>query len=226
MKLICCLFISLSIFAQEYKQDEDSYSFEARVVATNDEGQLLRLKTSFDNSKFLTDRDFVILSRQQHQSTECLGKMVGRSPDYILIKLTEYASCQRAIGFSEGSLVSISSEDLKKNIQAAKTLIEVLLKKRLALRSKIGRVRNQLKVRDQRVGGIQHKYQQLIRDLERKRDVELGDLTSEFVSEESELQELKIRLNETIFKIEKYKVNDHNLKEDRWSLDAFIYNKK
>ena len=122
-----------------------------------------------------------------------------------------------------GRYFRISSIDLKNNINTAKKLTEILLKKRLALQSKIGRNDKLIATYLQRVEATNNRYEILRRKLEAEWRDELTRLEEDHLEIVRNNDGLKIRLNETNHKLEVYQVEDTNLVKDRWSLDPNIY---
>lgn len=217
------LLFSFICFGIEAPKDEDSTVFSARVASSEPEAGLIRFRLNFENAKFLTDKDYMSLWRGDYRSRSCMAKMVSRSPDYLLVKVFDYKDCQEALGFNEGSVLNIQSNDLGKNIETAKTLIDVLLKKKLALEGKLSRGKLLIEQQNQRLNALNQRYNVLKDKLEQQRLQEAEGLVAGFQTERDDYQESLLRLQEVQHKLEVYKVKDHNLSQDRWALDPHLY---
>jgi predicted nuclease with TOPRIM domain len=104
-----------------------------------------------------------------------------------------------------------------------KELIEILVKKRLALRSKISRNHKLVDTYVQRVDSLNTRYEVLRNKLLAEWKEELAKLEYDQQELVRNNEGLKIRLNEVDHKLEKYRVKDENLVMDRWSLDPKYY---
>ena len=61
-------------------------------------------------------------------------------------------------------------------------------------------------------------------EIEWKKELEL--LEEDKIASQREYNGLKIRLDEIDYKMEKYRVHDENLVQDRWALDPRLHYKK
>lgn len=214
--LITCSFSFAKI------KDSQGY-FSGRVSSFNEESKLVRFKVNFDNIKYLNKMDEIELWVQHQDNFKCTGIIVGRSSNYILVKIPKYKDCDDLSTFSIGRYYYFFSRDLVNNVAMGQELIKVLLKKRLALLGKVGKNEKLIETYMQRVDAVNSRYDILKRKL-------LAEWKDELARIEDDQQELvrnneglKIRLNEVNHKLEKYRVEDENLKLDRWALDPNYY---
>ena len=108
----------------------------------------------------------------------------------------------------------------------AKELIEILLKKRLAMNTKKERHRKDLDGFVEKVDAVNKRYEILRQKLEIEWQKDLASLEEDKAFSFTEFKNAEARVNEIDTKIEAYRVEDHNLKLDRWSLDPALYIKK
>ncbi len=226
MKLLIALLFCIPVLASVSKAKSDMKNlalFSGRVSSFSKEAKLLRFKINFENVKFLNKGDVVEFWGQQQDVNKCKGKVIGRSSDYLLLKVRAFHRCNEIAPFAIGRYFKIESIDLRTNISTARKLTEILLKKRLALQSKISRNDKLIATYLQRVEATNNRYEILRRKLEAEWRDELTRLEEDHIEIVRNNDGLKIRLNETNHKLEVYQVQDANLRKDRWSLDPNLY---
>lgn len=150
----------------------------------------------------------------------------GRTNDYFLIRIPQYDTCIRKVHFTSGTYLHFESPDLENSIKIAKELIEILLKKRLAMNAKKTRHQRELDGYVEKVDVVNKRYEILRQKLEIEWQKELASVEEDKAVSFTEFKSSEARVNEIDTKIETYRVEDHNLKLDRWSLDPALYIRK
>ena len=216
------------IFAQsvESKTPEPDSHFAGRVSRTNPTASLMRIRTDNSNIKFLRYRDRVDFWNESYPDLRCLGYVEGRTNDYLLLRVASYATCIRKVHFTTGSYLNFRSVDMDQTLVTVKELVEILLKKRLAMTTKKERHKRELEGHVERVDTVNKRYEILRQKLEIEWNKELAALEEDKAVIFTEFKNSEARLNEIDTKLEAYKIEDHNLKLDRWSLDPALYIKK
>jgi hypothetical protein len=226
--ILFVIFQSTSILAQteESLNDEFSNHFTGRISRLNSSARLIRIRTDFENIKFLNRRDRVEFWNDAYPNHKCLGFLEGRTNDYFLIRVPDFNSCVRKVHFTTGSFLHFTSEDLQENIKIAKELIEILQKKRLAMEAMKERHKKDLTSHVEKVDAVNKRYEVLRQKLEIEWQKELSGLEEDKAKIFTEFKNAEARLNEIDSKLEAYRLEDHNLKLDRWSLDPSLYSRK
>lgn len=228
MKLISVLFLFICIFAfaKEYQFDENSFVFSGRVSKISLETGLLRIKIDFENMKYLNRKDRVDIWNDSFPSTRCTSIVEARSNEYILVKVLDFSLCRRKVGVTTGSYLHMYSEDLEKSLKTGKELVRILMRKRLALSSKKTRYQKNLNAYMEKINQLNKRYEILRQKMEVEWAKELADIKEDRSKTYVEFKSIESRLNDVDHKLQVYKVENQNLKEDRWSLDPELYFKK
>jgi len=232
MSYLVALFITListiSLWAQtsERLNDEHSSIFSGTISRLNGVARLARIRTDFENIKFLNRKDRLEFWNETYPDRRCVAWVEGRTNDYLLIKIPEYESCIRKVQFTTGTYLHFESDDLKETTKIAKELVGILLKKRLAMNAKKDRHMKELDGHVEKVEAVNKRYEILRQKLEIEWQKELANLEEDKAVSFAEFKNSEARLNEIDTKLEQYRVQDHNLKLDRWSLDPALYIKK
>lgn len=205
--------------------DKDA-KFSARISRLNKEAKLMRLKISFENAKFLRKRDRIEFWNATYPDRKCLSYVEGRTAEYLLVKIPRYNECISKMYITAGTYLHLFSPDLKKGIEIAKSLMEILLKKKLALKSRMRRFKSRVDGHIDRVETVNKRYEILRQKLDHEWQAELTSLEEDKVSNYKYYKSSKTKFEDLMYKLEQYKINDHNLKEDRWSLDPNLYFQK
>ncbi len=206
-------------------QSEDGL-FSGRVSRINVDAALLRIKLKFTNSKYLNKKDKVEFWVDINPKVRCKGYIVGKSPDYILLKIPDFQFCESFVSLAAGKYLLFYSEDLKNNILMGKELISILLKKKLALHGKVGRRKKELGSHMEKVNAVSSRFSILKEKLEAEWRNELARLEEDKMISFKALKGLEMRLGEVQYKLEQYRIEDDNLALDRWSLDPRLFFKK
>lgn len=212
--------------SNESSKDENGSHFTGRISRLNSKGRLARIRTDFENIKFLNRKDRVEFWNETYPDQRCMALVEGRTNDYLLIKIPQFDTCVVKVHFTTGSYLHFSSPDLAQTVKIAKELVEILLKKRLAMQAKKDRTQRELSGHVEKVDAVNKRYEILRQKLEIEWQKELSNLEEDKARSFTEFKNSEARLNEIDTKLEAYRVEDHNLKLDRWSLDPALYIKK
>lgn len=232
VKLLITFIISthgLTAWSQTYvesKKDEFGNHFSGRISRLNSGARLARIRTDFENIKFLNRKDRVEFWNETYPDKRCKALVEGRTNDYLLIKIPEYDTCVRKVHFTTGSYLHFESSDLAQTVKIAKELVEILLKKRLAMESKKNRLQKELSGHVEKVDAVNKRYEILRQKLEIEWQKDLSALEEDKAIAFTDYKNAEARLNEIDTKLEAYRIEDNNLKLDRWSLDPALYIKK
>jgi len=212
--------------SQESIKDENGNHFTGRFSRLNGKARLARIRTDFENIKFLNRKDRLEFWSETYPEQRCMALVEGRTNDYLLIKIPQYDTCIRKVHFTTGSFMHFRSEDLGATVKIAKELVEILLKKRLAINAKKERHQRELSGHIEKVDTVNKRYEILRQKLEIEWQKELSALEEDKSRSFTEFKNSEARLNEIDTKLEAYRIEDHNLKLDRWSLDPALYIRK
>lgn len=212
--------------AEESKKDELGSHFTGRISRLNGPAQLARIRTDFVNIKFLNRKDRIEFWSETYPNARCSALVEGRTNDYLLIKIPNFIGCIKQVHFTTGSYLHFDSVDLKQTVQIARELVEILLRKRLAMNAKKDRHQKDLDSHVEKVDVVNKRYEILRQKLEIEWQKQLAALEEDKAITFTEFKNAEARLNEIDTKLEAYRIEDHNLKLDRWSLDPALYIKK
>lgn len=227
--LIIILFLQASLaLSQSAESEKDEYGshFKGQISRLNGTARLMRIRTAFENIKFLTRKDRVEFWNNTYPAQRCVALVEGRTNDYLLLRVPLYESCIRKVHFTTGSTLHFQSDDLAQNVKLAQELVQILLKKRLAMKSKKERLQKDLTGHVEKVDAVNKRYEILRQKLEIEWQKELSALEEDKSQAFTQFKNAEARLNEIDTKLEAYRVEDHNLKLDRWSLDPALYIRK
>lgn len=210
----------------ERSNDENANVFSGRISRLNPPAKLARIRTDFGNIKFLNRKDRVEFWNETYPERRCTALVEGRTNDYLLLRIPLYDSCIRQVHFTTGTYLHFESPDLEQTVKTAKELVEILLKKRLAMNAKKERHQRELDGYVEKVDAVNKRYEILRQKLEIEWQKELASIEEDKSRSFTEFKMSEARVNEIDTKLESYRVEDHNLKVDRWSLDPALYIKK
>ncbi len=216
---------SLSI-ADTYKLDEETVVFPGRVSKINTIAKLIRIKITFENSKFITKNNRIEIWNESYPDKKCLGYVEGRSNDYLLVRLPKYERCVRTVHFTVGSYIHMFSPDLENNLITAKELVRILHRKRTALDARLLRHKKSVDSYIEKVDVTNKRYEVLRQKLELEWQKELANLEEDKTRSYLNFKQTQAKIHELEFKLQQYRVRDQNMIEDRWSLDPKLYYKK
>lgn len=211
---------------EEKKNDENASVFGGRVSRLNGAARLVRIRTDFKNIKYLNKKDRIEFWNENSTIFRCQALVEGRTNDYLLVKIPQYEACIRSVHITTGSYLYFDSIDLKQNLNIGKELVEVLQKKRMAISAKKVRYQKELDGFIEKADAVNKRYEILRQKLEIEWQRELANLEEDKAEAFTMFKDSEARLNEVDTKLEAYRIDDHNLKLDRWSLDPQLYYKK
>lgn len=210
----------------ESPKDENGNHFTGRISRLNAPAKLMRIRTDFANIKFLNRKDRLEFWNETYPNQKCPAYVEGRTNDYLLLKIPQFDMCVRNVHFTTGSYLHFQSADLQQTVKVAKELVEILQKKRLAMQAKKDRHQKDLTGHVEKVDAVNKRYEILRQKLEIEWQKELAALEEDKMRTFTEYKNAEARLNEIDTKLEAYRIEDHNLKLDRWSLDPALYIRK
>lgn len=221
------LFLLLGLFAtalsaQELAQKADG-EFSGRISHLNMDASLIRFHLEFENQKYLNKKDQLDFWDTGNPRYRCRGYIVGRAPDYILVKVPEFKVCQKYVNMSLGRYILFSSQDLANNILMGKEVYQILIKKQLALGGKMKRHEEELHQHIEKVNAVNQRYQVLKEKLEAEWRDQIQALDEDKTVTLGKYQATKNQLDDVNFKMEQYRIEDKNFVLDRWALDPRLY---
>jgi len=220
------LWLSNPLGAASSSQGKSMGLFSGRISRLNEEAGLIRLKVDFANMKYLNKRDKIEFWDERGPELKCKGYIIGKSNYYLLLKVPEFFFCKKLLFVAEGGYLRLFSQDLVNNIKMGRELVKILLKKRLALNSKLLGNQKSLDNHIEKVNAINLRYKVIRDKLEAEWREELGLVEEDRLSAFRNYKDLQGRILDIDNKLERYRVEDKNLKEDRWSLDPRLYYSK
>lgn len=230
MRFILCLFLFYSSYALAVLQlnsNEDKQAlFSGRISRINTNAGLIRLRVDFENMKFVNRKDRIEFWNESYPENRCVSYVEGRSTRYILLKVPSFKDCVQKVGFTTGTYLHLYSDDLAKSLDTAGELVDILLKKRLALQARESRFRKEVDGFVEKIDVVNKRYEILRQKLELEWQKELSALEEDKSRTHMLYKHTQARLNEVENKLHQYRVEDQNLKLDRWSLDPALYFKK
>lgn len=222
MKYLILFLLTISASASLNKEGV----FSGRISKNNPDARLIRVFVDFDNLKYLNRKNKLELFKSDNPAKRCKGYILGKSTQYLLIKIPKYEICSRKIPLGRGFYLKFYSEDLVQNIKTGRELVKILLKKRLGIKGQVEKAEKKLKAHVEKMEGVNRRYDILRQKLEKEWANELTYLEEDKVNTLRYFKELEVRLDEVDHKLEVYRIADENLKLDRWSLDPNFYFKK
>lgn len=228
MRKILCLImmIGTSAFAVEPVAVSPATleaTFPGRVSRLNSVAQLMRVRVDFKNAKFLNKNDRLDFWNESYPNQRCLAIVEARSTEYLLLRVPEYVSCVKSVHLTTGSFLKFWGQDLENNIKTAHELVEILLKKRMAMLAKKRRHERDLEAHVERVEIINKRYEVLRQKLEAEWQKELAAQEEDRANSMVAFKAAETRLNEVESKLESYRIHESNFTVDRWSLDPDLY---
>lgn len=219
------LFILLPSLAQASLDDEIAI-FSGRISRLNLKADLMRIKVDFGNVKYLNTKDKVEFWDERETTRRCKAYVVGKSSDYILFKVPAINFCKTKVFLSTGAYLKFYSADLLNNLKMGKSLVSILLKKRLALGGKLNREERELDSFIEKVNSVNARYQILRDKLESEWRDQISTIEEDKMITLLNFKDLERRVGDLDKKLERYRIEDKNLKLDRWALDPRLYFKK
>lgn len=205
---------------------DDKGIFSGRISHLNQEAGLLRLKVEFSNLKYLNNRDRVEFWDQSMGDQRCSAFVVGKSNDYLLLRIPSMEFCQRYLMMNAGTYLNLFSQDLVNNLKMGQELVAILLKRRVALEGMVSRGEGELAAHLESVNAVNARYEALRQKLMAEWREEISNIEEDRTVSLRNLENARAQLNEVDRKLEVYRIDDDNLREDRWALDPRLYIRK
>lgn len=223
--LIYAIFLSTTYSAKSSEYSEEGF-FSGRIAKINKGAALVKVKINFENVKYLNKKDKIEFWDERNQNLKCKSYIVGRTADFLLLKISHFEDCQKSFSMTNGEYFKFYSEDLINNLKMGKEVVDILLKKRLAINGMLDRNKKEMDTHIEKVNTVNARYQTLKEKLEKEWQGELLVLESERNQSIISQKNLERQRDEVDQKLELYKLKDENLTLDRWSLDSHLYFKK
>jgi hypothetical protein len=194
--------------------------FSGRLFKINEVGNFVSFVVDFQNMKFLNKQDRVQMWRQENPQVSCSGVLISKTSEVILLKLNDVQDCQKKIGLATGAYYRMNSFEFESRLDEVEDIYKILIDKEFALRSLILRNESDLSKFESRMKAVNERYKMLESKLkaEWKNDIRL--IEEERGQLQKKIVDYQISRNDVLFKMEKYKKGDNNLKEDRSALDS------
>lgn len=217
---------SKSMTMASMTNDVELKQFSGRISRINSKAKLMRVRISFSNVRYLNRGDIVEFTTEDNKTIRCKGIIKGKTNDYLLVRIPNIDACSQNVSLTVGAYVWLESQDLLKNIQTGQEVIEILLKKRMALKARKKRLNRELKAYTSRVDAINSRFEVLQKKLMKEWRESLSEIEEDKSLSLRQYKNTEIRLDDIEYKLEQYKISDNNLELDRWSLDHRLYFKK
>lgn len=224
--MLIYLFSSTIAFSQLKSGEVKHALFSGHISRINTTAGLIRLRVDFDNMKFINRKDRIEFWNESYPDMRCVSYVEGRSNRYLLLKVPSYKACIEKVGFTVGTYLHLYSEDLEKSLATAGELVDILLKKHLALKARESRFQKEVDGYVEKIDVVNKRYEILRQKLELEWQNELSSLEEDKSKTNMLYRQTQARIFEVENKLHQYRVEDQNLKEDRWSLDPKLYFKK
>lgn len=200
--------------------------FSGRISKISRDISIIRVKVDFDNVKYINVKDKIEFWDEKNSTLKCKAYVMGRTADYILLKIPDMKFCEKNLYFTTGSYFKFFSEDLLNNVKMGREVVGILIKKRMAVKGQMEVKNKEIQSHVERINTINARYQTLRDKLEQEWQKELHSLDEDRTYSLRSYKDLERRLDEIDQKLEQYKIKDENLTLDRWSLDSNLYFKK
>lgn len=200
--------------------------FSGRISKSVKAAKLLRVRLDFVNSKFLRAGDKLELWHQSYPSQRCECFVEAKANEYIFINVPLYDKCVTTVGFTVGSYVMFESKDLEFNINVAREMIDVLMKKRMIILSQMEKNKTELGEWDKKIENTNDRYKGLMDQLKNEWSEQVGNISALKSNVTEKMRDDELTLGDVDYKLERYRIESENLKLDRWSLDPSQYVKK
>lgn len=197
--------------------------FTGRVSKINKKISMIQIRVDFSNFRYLNSKNRVVFWEEHNSKRKCDGYVLGRSASHFLLKVMNFKTCTRYFNVSPGGRLFFYSEDLANNIKTGRELISILLKKRMALYGKLDLSKKNVDSYSTKVEAITKRYKILRDKLELEWKREIAALEEDQAVSLRKHKDLELKVAEIDQKLEAYKIEDDNMKQDRWALDSRLY---
>src|SRR3989339_348599 len=193
--------------------------FSGHIVKINQAAGLFRAKITASNMKYINKKNRIEVFNEQNPNIRCKGTVVGKTHNYIMVKVPDFRSCLGTINLAIGSYLHFYSDDLVENLRVGRELLELLHKKRQAINGLASEYRTALHAHMEKVNVVNGRYQILQEKMRQEWRAELTLLEEDRVASFKKYEEFQRQLTELDHKIEQYTIEAQNFTVDRWSLD-------
>lgn len=218
--------IVVVIFSSSLYAEDMAAKFAGRISRLNPVAKIMRLKVDFANAKFLGPKDRIEFWNETYPDKKCLGYLEAKSNEYLLIRIPGYKRCVTNVQLTTGTYLHLYSRDLEQNLTVASDLVDILLKKRLALTSMLKNYKQEVESYVEKMEAVNKRYEILRQKMEIEWQKELSGLEEDKTRSYLSYKDAEKKMDELNFKLQKYRISEDNLKTDRWSLDPNLYYKK
>ncbi len=194
-------------------------NFNARLFSNSEKTGLLKFRTDFSNQRFITPGIKVKFRTNKNLDYYCEAVVLSKTARHFLLRLTHKKKCYKYQNMSNGVEGEFVSVDFERNIETTNELVRILNKKRMAIYGKLKVTKKRLDSFLERTNSVNARYDTLRDKLEVERQEALNYLESERLLDVQNYKNYTARLDEIDFKLERYKVEDSNSVDQRWSLD-------
>ena len=208
------------------RKDHPDGLFSGRITKVNSASSLLRIKVDFSNMRYLNKRDQVEVWDEESISARCRAYIMGKSNRYLLLKVPSYTRCKNSVAITMGGHLKLYSQDLVNNLEVGRELLGILIKKQLAISGQMEHTKRKLEQYIDQVGAINKRYHLLREQLESEWRQQIKRLEEDRSITAGKFRNFQSRLDEINYKVERYRIDDHNLELDRWSLDTNLFYRK
>ncbi|OFZ51371.1 MAG: hypothetical protein A2381_17810 [Bdellovibrionales bacterium RIFOXYB1_FULL_37_110] len=220
------IFVFFKIWCVYSAQIDEEGTFSGRIARVTEAGKIIRLKVDFLNMKYLNKGDKIEFWDEKDDRRNCKSYIIGKSNDYLLIRISDFKGCAQNIYLVAGAYLKLFSPDLVNNLKMGKELLKILEKKRLAIGGRLGRTKEALSQHMSKVEAVNDRYTVLREQLENEWREELTKLEEDNLVIKKQYSALELALQDIDRKMERYQIEDENLRMDRWALDSKLYFKK
>lgn len=226
MRRIILIYFIIPTLCFSITTTEDKGLFSGRISKINKDASLIRAKVDFSNVKYLNKKDKVEFWSSANPRKRCKGYIIARSTEYLLIKVPEFELCRMLTFVDNGVHLYFFSQDLINNMKMGREVISILQKKKLALIGQLETERKSLEAHMDKVEAINKRYEVLRQKLMAEWKQQLDFVEEDRITSLRNYKGTQIRLDEVEQKMERYRIEDENLTEDKWALDSKQYIKK
>ncbi|MCB9094412.1 MAG: hypothetical protein H6621_05015 [Halobacteriovoraceae bacterium] len=194
--------------------------FLGKVIEQDKNSRMLKVKFKDTNIKFFKKEDEVFLYNEFNKDYQCRGIVRAGNYAYLFVEIKEYANCSKRINLSADSYVMVSSKDLEVNLDMAEEVVDILLKKRMILKGKVNRLKNEIETKDEREKLLNEQYEIKMSSLKIEWDEAIKALRDGEYQARKEINDANLDLIEIDKKLKLYNIDDPQHKRHEWSLDV------
>ena len=201
-------------------------SFGGRVDKVDVKNSLIRFKFGFENRKYITKNDRVEFFNKENSPVYCGGTVIAKTEDIFLVRVSDMSRCMAMANITPGAYLRFYSRDMETNLKLGRELVQILLKKKVAVAGMLIRAQKELDVNMEKVNAINSRYDVLRKKLELEWQEQLGVLEEDRLASLEKHRKMQRKLDEVNLKLEQYKIDEDNFFLHTWSLNPKLYYKK